>query len=309
MAIDDRINLQKLQVFDCVVTLGGISRAADQLKVAQPVVTEHIQSLERRLGARLFEREGRRLVLTEAGRLAHEWCTDLLRRTREFDRELQGLADGLRGSIVIGTSMSTGSYELPSLLSTFGRRHPDVRIRVDVTDAEHALEATMAGRNDLSVVAVQSPPALPSLISEQLGADEVVLVAPRRGVTGQLGQLEQLLTLPALAALPFVEAQAGSLRRMLIDSQFEALGLPSRRVVMEFGHPEAIKTAVASGVGVACLFRSAVRRELEAGELREIAVEGVHIAAPVWLVHRRNRTLSPVHTELISEIRSYFAAP
>jgi DNA-binding transcriptional LysR family regulator len=78
---------------------------------------------------------------------------------------------------------------------------------------------------------------------------------------------------------------------------------------MEFGHPEAIKTAVASGVGVACLFRSAVRRELEAGELREIAVEGVHIAAPVWLVHRRNRTLSPVHTELIGEIRSYFAAP
>jgi DNA-binding transcriptional LysR family regulator len=67
-------------------------------------------------------------------------------------------------------------------------------------------------------------------------------------------------------------------------------------VVMEFGHPEAIKTAVASGVGVACLFRSAVRRELEAGELREIAVEGVHIAAPV-------------HTELIGEIRSYFAAP
>jgi DNA-binding transcriptional LysR family regulator len=304
VAIDDRINLQKLQVFDCVVTLDGISRAADQLKVAQPVVTEHIQSLERRLGARLFEREGRRLVLTEAGRLAHEWCTDVLRRTREFDRELQGLADGLRGSIVIGTSMSTGSYELPSLLSTFGRRHPDVRIRVDVTDAEHAMEATMAGRNDLSVVAVQSPPALASLISEQIGADEVVLVAPRRGVTD-----EQLLTLSELSALPFVEAQAGSLRRMLIDSQFEALGLPSRRVVMEFGHPEAIKTAVASGVGVACLFRSAVRRELEAGELREIAVEGVHIAAPVWLVHRRNRTLSPVHTELISEIRSYFATP
>ena len=304
MGIDDRINIQKLQVFDCVVSLGGISRAADQMKVAQPVVTEHIQSLERRLGARLFEREGRRLVLTEAGRAAHEWCTDVLRRTREFDRELQGLADGLRGSIVIGTSMSTGSYELPPLLSAFGRRYPDVRIRVDVTGAEHAIEATMTGRNDLSVVAVESPPALASLVSEQIGTDEVVLVAPPRGVTG-----EQMLTIKELAALPFVEAQGGSLRRIFIDSQFEAAGLPSRRVVMEFGHPEAIKTAVANAVGVACLFRSAVRRELENGELRELAVQGMHIAAPVWLVHRRNRTLSPVHTELMGQIRAYFAAP
>ena len=301
MAIDDRINFQKLQVFDYVVGLGGISRAADQMKVAQPVVTEHIQSLERRLGARLFEREGRRLVLTEAGRLAHEWCTEMLRRTREFDRELQGLSDGLRGSIVIATSMSIGSYELPSLLSTFARRQPDVRIRVDVEGAEHAIEATLTGRNDLSVVAVQRPPALSSLVCEQIGSDELVIVAPPGGVT------EAWLSVADLAGLPFVEAQDGSLRRVFIDNQFEILGLPARRAVMEFGHPEAIKTAVASGVGVACLFRSAVRRELQTGELREVMVDGVHIVAPVWLVHRRNRTLPAVHQQLIAEIRSYFA--
>jgi DNA-binding transcriptional LysR family regulator len=296
VAIDDRINIQKLQVFDRVVSLGGISRAADQLHVAQPVVTEHIRSLERRLEAKLFEREGRRLVLTDAGRLAHEWCIDVLQRTREFDRELQGLAEGLRGTIVIGTSMSIGSYELPALLSAFARRQPDVRIRVDVESAEHAIEATVTGRNDLSVVAVQSPPALAALVSEQIGADEVVLVAPPAGVT-------------ASTELPFVEAQDGSLRRVFIDKEFERLGLPARHAVMELGHPEAIKTAVASGVGVACLFRSAVRRELQSGELREIPVTDARIVAPVWLTHRRNRTMSPVHQELIAQIRSYFTGP
>jgi LysR family transcriptional regulator, low CO2-responsive transcriptional regulator len=285
-----------------VVSLGGISRAADQMKVAQPVVTEHIQSLERRLGTRLFEREGRRLVLTEAGRLTHEWSTDILRRTREFDRTLQGLSEGLRGSIVIGTSMSIGSYELPAVLSALARRQPDVRIRVDVEGAERAIEATAAGHNDLSVVAVQSPPPLASLVAEQIGTDEVVIVAPREGVTAQ-----RRLTIAQLAELPFVEAQEGSLRRLFIDRQFESLGLPSRRAVMEFGHPEAMKIAVAAGAGVACLFRSAVRRELAAGELREIEVDGVHIASPVWLIHRRNRILSPVHQELIGEIRSCFA--
>jgi len=303
MPIYDRINFQKLEVFDHVASLGGISRAADQMHVAQPVVTEHIQSLERRLGARLFEREGRRLVLTQAGRLAHEWCTDVLRRTREFERDIQGLADGVRGSIVIGTSMSIGSYELPSILSTFARRQPDVHIRVDVQGAEHAIEATVTGHNDLSVVVVQSPPSLAALACEQIGSDEVVIVAPAAGVTDK-----DQLTPDELAALPFVEAQGGSLRRVFIDQQLASLGLPARRTVMEFGHPEAIKTAVASGMGVACLFRSAVRRELASGELRELVLAGVQIAGPVWLLRRRNRVLSPAHQELIAEIRTYFAA-
>lgn len=302
MGIDDRINFQKLQVFDRVVGLGGISRAADELKVAQPVVTEHIRSLERRLGARLFEREGHRLVLTHAGRLAHQWCVDVLRRTREFDRELQGLTDGLRGSIVVGTSMSIGSYELPALLSAFARRQPDVRIRVDIESAKYVIEATATGHNDLSVVAIQSPPTLASLLSERIGSDELVLVAPPHGVT-----TSELVTREELSRLPFVEAQDGSLRRTFVDRQFDTLGLPARRAAMELGHPEAIKTAVISGVGVAYLFRSAVRRELQAGELREIKIHGVHIAAPVWLVHRRNRTLSPAHERLINEVRSYFA--
>lgn len=302
MTIDDRINFQKLEVFDHVVSLGGISRAADRMQVAQPVVTEHIQSLERRLGARLFEREGSRLVLTQAGRLAHQWCTDVLRRTREFDRDLQGLVDGMRGAIVIGTSMSIGSYELPSMLSAFARRQPDVHIRVDVQGAEHAIEATVSGRNDLSVVVVQSPPSVAALACERIGSDEVVIVAPPDGVTGK-----QQLTVDELAELPFVEAQGGSLRRVFIDNTLETLGLSSRRAVMEFGHPEAIKTAVASGMGVACLFRSAVRRELATGELRELVVAGVQIAGPVWLLRRRNRALSRAHQELIAEIRSYFA--
>jgi DNA-binding transcriptional LysR family regulator len=302
VAIDGRINIQKLEVFDRVVRLGGISRAADQLEVAQPVVTEHIHSLERRLGVQLFEREGRRLVLTEAGRLAHGWCGDVLRRSREFDRDLVGLTDGLRATIVIGASMSIGSYDLPSVLAAFGRRQPGTMIRVDVQSAEQAVESTATGHNDLCVVVAESLPALTSLVVERIGSDELVIVAPAVGVTNEVE-----LSLDDLADLPFVEAQDGSKRREFVDHQFKALGLTSRRAVMEFGHPEAMKAAVAHGVGVACLFRSAVRRELAAGDLRELSVEGVRIMGPVWLAHRRTRTLSLLHLELIADIRTYFA--
>jgi DNA-binding transcriptional LysR family regulator len=304
VGIDRRINLQKLEVLERVVALGGMTRAADALEVAQPVVTEHIQSLERRMGAKLFEREGRRLVLTEAGRLAHAWSADVLRRTREFERDWQGLTCGLRGSIVIGTSMSIGSYELPVVLAAFAKRYPDVSIRVDIEGAEHAIEATATGRNDISIVMAEAPPPVASLAAERIGSDELVVLAPATGLVDGTD-----ITAGELALLPFVEAQDGSIRRAFADRQLEAMGIPNRRVVMEFGHPEAMKTAVAGGIGVACLFRSAVQREVASGDLRVLNVDGARMTGPVWLVHRRQRSLSAVHRELIDNIRLHFAEP
>ena len=104
--LDTRITLYKLEVFDLVVELGSVSRAADQLFVSQPVVTAHIRSLEQRIGGRLFYRKGRQLVLTEAGRAVHAWARDVLTHTHELSRHLDGLSDGSRGSVVLGASMS-----------------------------------------------------------------------------------------------------------------------------------------------------------------------------------------------------------
>lgn len=304
MEIDQRISLQKLEVFDRVVTLGGVSRAAEALGVAQPVVTEHVRSLERRLGVQLFAKEGRGLLLTEGGRLVHDWCSDVLRRTHLLGRDLQSLSHGELGSIVVGTSMSIGSYELPAVMGTFGRRRPQVRIRVDIQDAERAIASTAGGTNDLCVVVVQDPPARGDLVAHRIGSDELVVVAPPQDLVG-----DGPLTPRDLAVLPFVEAQEGSLRRQFVDKQFAEMGLPPRTSVIEFGHPEAMKRAVAQGLGLACLFRSAVRRELGTGELREVEVTGVRFSGPVWLVHRKDRSFSPVHEELIGDIRRYFADP
>jgi DNA-binding transcriptional LysR family regulator len=109
MALDSRVTLHKLEVFSLVVELGGVSRAAEQLFVSQPVVSAHIRSLEQRVGARLFYREGRHLRLTEAGRAVHGWANDVLTHTRELSRHLDGLSDGTQGSVVVGASMSVGS--------------------------------------------------------------------------------------------------------------------------------------------------------------------------------------------------------
>ena len=124
MPVDSRVTLHKLEVFELVVEHGSVSRAAEQLYVSQPVVSEHLRSLERRVGAPLFYREARALRLTESGEAVHGWATDLLTRTRSLSRQIDGLSDGMRGSAVIAASMSVGSYLLPRVLAGFRRDRP-----------------------------------------------------------------------------------------------------------------------------------------------------------------------------------------
>ena len=109
-----------------------------------------------------------------------------------------------------------------------------------------------------------------------------------------------------LRTLPFIEAPEGIIRRTFVDRQLRGLGVVQRNVVLQLGHPEAMKRATQDGLGVALLFRSAVQEELRSGTLCELPVDGVDLAVPA--VARKGKTFSPVHRALIDEIRAAMAA-
>ncbi len=305
MAIDARLSLHKLEVLDTVVRLGGVCRAADHLGVAQPVVSGHIRSLEERLQTKLFYRSGSQLRLTAAGRSVHLWALEMLRQTRELSRELDSVRLGIEGSVTLAASMTIGSYRLPPLLSRFQAERPSVDIRVDIIDAAHAIADTEAGINDFSVVSIATPPDTPCLLPECVGREDLLLVSSREGAPRGEGPFD----VSELSSLPFIEAQRGSLRRQFTDHLVGEVGLAHRRVIMELGHPEAMKRVVSAGLGVSWLFRDSVRHEIERGELREIKVSGVELSGPVYLIRRKDRVLSPIHEELVSELRSFMAQP
>lgn len=303
--IDKRITLHKLDVFELVVELGGVTRAADHLHVAQPAVSAHLRSLERRLGAKLFYREGQFLHLTQAGHAIYRWTTDLQRRTRMLDRELESLSDGHRGSIVIGASMSIGAYELPDLIVEYRRRRPLVDVRLDLPEVQQAILATDSGDNDFAVVALTQEPLIESLQSELIGTSPMVIVGPRDGIVeGSFATLDDLVN------APWVEAprRLPPKRRRFDDEKLAEMGLHDRVVSVELGHPEAIKRAVAAGQGLSLIARSAVRQELEHGLLREIHTDQTPISGPVHLLHRKDKMFSPVQVELINDIRKHYAS-
>lgn len=303
MALDLRISLHKLEVLSLVVQLGGVGRAAEHLYVAQPVVTAHIRSLEERLGVKLFYRDGRQLHMTEAGRAVHEWAENVLTRTRELERLLGGLSDGTQGAVTIGASMSIGSYTLPSVLTRFRQQHPRAEVRLSISDTEHAIEDTRTGNLDFAVIVSEAGLELPGMEAHQVGSDQMVFV------TAPAAEPEADVISPEdFSRLPFIEAPVGIIRRTFVDRQLRRVGITSRNIVLELGHPEAMKRATAEGLGATLLFRSAVAKELEEGSLREIKVDGVDVTVPIYIVHRKGKAFSPLHEGLMQQIASALSA-
>ncbi|MGN9841531.1 LysR family transcriptional regulator [Nonomuraea sp. H19] len=296
MAIDNRISLHKLEVFCAVVEQGGVGRAAAHLYVSQPVVSGHIRSLEERLGVELFHRVGQRLELTDAGHIAYRWSRDTLRRGNELDRELAGLAGGTAGAVAVATSMTVGSYLLPPVLTDFALAHPGARIAAHVFDPNQIWEAVTSGLCDLAVPIAPRIPHSRGLTGQFAGHQDLVLA-------GAPGTVNDSISVEELARLPFVATPRSSIRRDLEDTALAELGVTDREVVIEFGHPEAIKHAVRAGLGVALLFRASVAAELATGALHEIRIAGTQPRLPVFVVWRTDKRLSPLQQTLITVIR------
>jgi DNA-binding transcriptional LysR family regulator len=303
VAIDLRISLRKLEVLSLVVQLGGVGRAAEHLFVAQPVVTAHIRSLEERLGAKLFYREGRQMHLTEAGQAVHRWAEEVLTRTRELERYLAGISDGKQGTVVLGASMSVGSYELPSVLATFRATHPGVDLRLGVSDTEHAIEDARAGVLDFAVVVSDEQLELPGMEVERVGSDEIVVVAAPGGEPH-----DDTISTEVLRRLPFIDAPEGIVRRKFVDRQLRQLGVRDRNVVLQLGHPEAMKHATRAGLGACLLFRAAVEEELRDGRLIEIALTDAAMSVPVYQVSRVTKALTPVQAAIAEAVAQHFSA-
>jgi LysR family transcriptional regulator, low CO2-responsive transcriptional regulator len=296
---DCRISLHKLVVFCLVVELGGISRAADHLYVAQPVVTAHVQSLQKRLGVKLLYREGHRMLLTDEGQRVYEWARETRSRTRELVRDLEGLADGDRGVISVAASMTVGSYLLPSIIGRFRRRRPRAQITLSVSDPEHAVDSVASGDSDFATVVSDGTPTYAGLQSKVVGQEEIVLVAAR-------GFEPRLSSVPTstLADIPMISSPAGYVRRSVIDRQLARLGVHLNNVVVELGHPEAMKKVTLEGLGACLLFRTSVAAELEAGTLRHIPFQDARLFVPLMTVVRVGKRLSPIALDLLEAIET-----
>jgi LysR family hydrogen peroxide-inducible transcriptional activator len=172
------MEMHQLRYFAAVARTGSFSRAAEQCHVSQPSLSQQIQKLERNLGQRLFDRLGRRAVLTDAGRLLRERAEAILESVDDAERRLRNTDDYQRGSLSIGAIPTIAPYLLPLVLPDFLKKLPQVELTIQEDVTQHLLASIVVGDLDLALVALPVNDA--RIQSEALFTEPLLLAVARK---------------------------------------------------------------------------------------------------------------------------------
>jgi DNA-binding transcriptional LysR family regulator len=277
------INLHHLRLFASVVEQGGFTKAAARLNLSQPAISKSLNELEKQLDVVLLERSGRSIRLTEAGRTLFARASELFGVERTAEQELRELRGVKRGVLRIGASTTIATYMLPPVLGRFHARHPRVRIQASSANTRSVLRMLLQFRVDVALV--EGPVSHPQVEVKPWRADELAVIA----APGHPLLAEARVEVAALAEHTFLVREPGSGTRVVSE---RALALHGVRLTntMRVGGTEAIKQAVAAGLGLAIVSRAAARDQLSLGKLAILPVEGLVIDRMLTQIRLRGRT-------------------
>lgn len=250
------MNLNDLQAFLAVADTDSFSRAAERLHLTQPAVSKRVQALESALGCRLFDRVGRRVYLTDAGRLLRPRAEALLRGLRDAQRELADLDRRVAGELALATSHHVGLHRLAPALREFTRRYPGVQLDIRFEDSEEAHHLVRHADAEIAVVTL-NPKGDPDLETRQLWHDPLVFVAAAdHELVGQ-GRLSLARLAEAQPVLPGLATYTGR----IVTEAFAAAGL-ELRPNLATNYLETIAMLVGIGLGWSVLPRSMLKPPL-----------------------------------------------
>lgn len=261
------MQLGQLRVFQAVAQSRTFTAAAALLGRSQPAISMQVRALEEELGVPLVEVVHRRIQLTVAGEELLRHADRILAGVDGLDRAMARLRGG-GGPVRIGASATPASYLLPYRLAAFVREHPDVAIKLTVDNPFALHEQLDSGAIDVAVAMgeLEEPPWLGAFEIGTLGLDELQIVLPagdpRAGRDWAIAEL---------GAAPLVLRESESHTRTVLARAFGAEPSP----VMELASNEAVKRAVAAGLGVGVLSQLSVAWEVEAGRLSTASCRGL----------------------------------
>ena len=268
--------------------------------MTQPAVTFQVRQLEEQFDTRLFDRNHNRVTLTDAGRLVFRYAERIFETYTEMEAAMRELKGAVGGALVLGASTTVAEYLLPTLLGSFLRSHPDVGISLRVGNTEAVVAMVEESEIDLGVV--EAPVSNRNLIVQPCLVDHLRLIVPPDHVLAR----RPMITLPDFLDEPFVCREEGSGTREVIMEYIIRQGYSRNRLnfCMELGSTEAIKGAVAAGLGISMLSESVIAKEVALGQLVAIPLDPP-LERPISLVHARQKFRVPTLEVLLRFIREY----
>ncbi len=297
----DSLTLRQLRVFCTVARLLSYTRAAEELGCQQPTVSALIAELERITELTLLEQWGKRLTLTDEGRVFYAHSQHVLAAEEEIRRvalELRNAGTSEHAALHVAADTTVGTYVLPRLLGLFRKFQPTVTLHLRVANRAEVRSSLLAGNADLAIAG--RPPMVDGLEFEPFLPNPLVVVA---SPSHPLAQQHQI-SLPRLAEETFLLREVGSGTRAAVEELFEVVGVPLK-IGMVLGHIEAIKQTIAAGLGVSVLSEVAVRREVQQGTLTILSVEQFPLQRRWYIARLATQPLTPSATDFITFLHTY----
>lgn len=282
------MDIANLRAFVEVAEAGSFSIAAAQLHLTQPAISKRLAALETSFGARLFDRIGRSIKLTEAGRALLPRARRILSEVEDSRRALSNLSGDVSGNLRLATSHHIGLHRLPPTLRAFVQRYPAVNLDLHFMDSEAACHSVETGDLELAIVTLP-PEDRARLECNKVWDDPLVVVcAPDHPLTSQ-----RRVQISDLANYPAILPASSTYTRQIAERVFHDAGV-QLRCSLSTNYLETIKMLVSVGLGWSLLPRTLLDTQVI-----EIPVQGLRLARTLGVVRHRERTLSNAGEALI----------
>lgn len=295
------MEIRQLRAFVAIAESGTFTAGALRVHVTQAAISMQIRQLENEIGAKVFVRAPRHVILTEAGE-------QLLRRARHILREhdaaldeIAELAGAERGRLRIGSaSAMVLTEQLPSILKELRKQHPAAEIGVTSGTSEVLVDQILAGEVDIAFVSL--PVDVRGIKTERLSEDQLVAIAsPRHKLAKQ-----KTISAYTLAGERLILGERGGNTRRLIDQFFAQAGV-TLRVAMELSRQQAIRRMVEEDMGVGIVPLQSVKEDVEKGKLIRWWIEGAQINWELGIAQLSNGYDSPIMQKFVALARKNFA--
>jgi DNA-binding transcriptional LysR family regulator len=293
------MDIHHLRVFASVYRNKSFSKAAEELNLTQPTVSDHIRALEEELNCKLFDRLSRKILPTkEAGALIGR-AQEIIEKTEGFKDILREIKKDLSGHLVIGASTIPGTYILPGLTSSFRKKHPSVLFEVAVSDSREIINKV--AEHELLIGIVGARLEAKQVDYEQFLDDELIAIA------ADSFEAKKSIAITELLAFPIVMREQGSGTRREFEKILEREGIdPSRlNIAGIFGSTDAIKQAVKECMGISIISRKSVKDELRCGMLREIKIKDADMKRQFYIITHRKRTMPHLYKAFLDYLHAY----
>lgn len=287
------LDLHRLNIFIKIVELKSFSKAARVLFLTQPTVSQHINFLERYLGVPLFDRLGKEVRPTRAGRILYTYALRLMRMADDAEHAVAFLKGKMSGTIVAGASNIPGEYVLPGMLGLFKASYPEVHVTVHLDDTGGIADKILNYEIDFGVIGAR-------IVHEQLQCtrfldDELCLIMSPRHEWAARPCVESA----ELVSVPFVVRESGSGTRLMVEQGLRKAGIQASQlnIIAELGSNSAVKQAVKAGLGISFVSRRSVDDEIGMGLIASLPVDGLQINRSFYIARHKKRALPPVVKE------------